>query len=87
MDDLDRMFARLRAEPPPGALGALEEGVMAGLVTGRERLAGRKAMGLACGVAAVVGLWGGLSGSAAGNGHEQALLDLPAAAPSQLLAS
>jgi hypothetical protein len=91
MNDVDHMIARLRGEPLPASLGALDDAVMSGLVAGRERLAGRRALGLACCVAAVVGLWGGLWGGLSGagpeHGHDDLLLGLPAAAPSHLLAS
>lgn len=94
LDDLDRMFALLRDEPLPAALGGLDGKVMIGLEAGRERRAGRKSLLLAFVVAGGVGLWGGLSGgSMPGAGrepaypHEEALLGLPAEAPSHLLAS
>ena len=87
MDDLDRMFAQLRGEPTPGALDILDGGVMAGLAAGRERLAARRTLVLACVVAAGVGLWGGLAGPAPAQAHDRSLLALPAAAPSHLLGS
>ncbi|MEZ0133028.1 MULTISPECIES: hypothetical protein [Novosphingobium] len=94
MDDLDRMFAQLRDEPVPMALGTLDGKVMAGLAAGRERWALHRSLLLACVVAGGVGLWGGLSGSAGPDGarehayvHEDTLLGLPAAAPSHLLVS
>lgn len=91
MNDLDRMLERLREEPSPNALGGLDGAVIAGLADARMRLAGRaverRTLALACGVAAVVGLWGGLSGSDAVDTHREALLDVPATAPSHLLAS
>lgn len=87
MDDLDHLFARMRAEPLPAALDALDGNVMAGFAAGRERRTGRKAIGLACAVAAVVGLWGGLSGPVPETAHDRTLLALPDAAPSHLLES
>ncbi len=91
MDDLDRMLALMRAQPLPGALESLDGPVMAGLTLSRERQAERKALGLAYGVAALVGLGGGLSGShveaRAAGGEAAGLLALPAAAPSRLLTS
>jgi hypothetical protein len=91
MNELDDMLARLRRESVPAALGGLEGPVMAGLAAGRERLSARRGFVLACGVAAVVGLWGGLSMPLAPTQHRHAhvepLLGMPAAAPSHLLAS
>lgn len=90
MNDLDPVLALLRDEPAPEALHGIDGAIMAGLALGRERQRGRRALVLACGVAAVVGLWGGLSGGLDRNrayAHEEALLGLPAAAPSHLLAS
>lgn len=91
MNDLDQTLARLRGEPLPDALGMLDDAVMAGFVDARARLAGRsverRTIALACTVAAVVGLWGGLAGSRSADTHREALLDVPAAAPSHLLAS
>ncbi|MEE4451045.1 hypothetical protein [Novosphingobium resinovorum] len=88
-DDLDRMFARLRDGPVPAALDGLDGEVMAGLAAGRERLAGRRTLLLACIVAAGVGLWGGLAGPspAQAHDHDRTLLALPDAAPSHLLGS
>ncbi|WP_232495223.1 hypothetical protein [Novosphingobium kaempferiae] len=87
MEDLDRMFARLRDEPMPEAFGGLDGGVIAGLAAGRERLAGRRTLMLACVVAAGVGLWGGLVGPMPARAHDRSLLALPATAPSHLLGS
>lgn len=91
MNDLDEMLSLLRDEPLPGALDAMDGAVMAGLAAGRERLVGRRGIALACGVAAVVGLWGGflLPDAQTGAGHAQVdpLLGVPSAAPSHLLAS
>ncbi len=96
MTDLDDKLALLRGEPAPVALSAMGGAVIAGVAAGQERRRGRRALALACGVAAVVGLWGGIAGpqrAAASDmrhevsGHDDALLGLPAAAPSHLLAS
>mgnify|MGYP007086363428 CR=1 FL=1 len=91
MNEVDQMFALLRGEPVPGALGGIDGAVMAGLASGRERLATRRGLVLACGVAAVVGLWGGLALPVAvperDHAHAEPLLGMPAAAPSHLLAS
>ena len=91
MNELDKMIALLREEPLPGALRGIDHPVMAGLVAGRERLSARRGVALACGVAAVVGLWGGLSMPTPVERHRHAhvepLLGMPAAAPSHLLAS
>lgn len=96
MTDLDEKLALLRDEPAPVALSAIGGAVIAGVAAGQERLRGRRALALACGVAAVVGLWGGIAGpqrASAGDmrhevsGHDEALLGMPAAAPSHLLAS
>lgn len=87
MDDLDRILAGLRDEPAPEALAALGGPVMAGLASGRERMAGRRTLLLAGVVAAGVGLWGGLAGPAPARAHDRSLLALPEAAPSHLLGS
>lgn len=91
MNEVDDMLSLLRGEPLPGALGTMDGAVMAGLAAGRERLAGRRGMALACGVAAVVGLWGGLSLPTASSQPRHAqvepLLGMPSSAPSHLLAS
>lgn len=91
MNDLDEMLSLLRDEPLPGALAAMDSVVMVGLAAGRERLVGQRGIVLACGVAAVVGLWGGflLPDAQTGTRHAQVdpLLGVPAAAPSHLLAS
>lgn len=89
MNELDKMIALLREEPLPGALCGIDHPVMAGLVAGRERLSARRGVALACGVAAVVGLWGGLSMPVERHRHThvEPLLGMPAAAPSHLLAS
>ncbi|CDO35222.1 hypothetical protein [Novosphingobium sp. KN65.2] len=87
MDDLERFIAQLRDEPVPARLGALENSVMAGLKTARERLVARRGIALACAVAGLIGLWGGLAMPGAPTGHEDPLLGLPAAAPSHLLVS
>ncbi len=85
MDDLERMFAHMREEPLPAALGALEEPVMAGVAAGRERRSSQRTLMLACVVAAGVGLWGGLAGPGPAQDRDASLLALPAAAPSHLL--
>lgn len=91
MNEFDEMLSLLRDEPLPGALGAMDGSVMAGLAAGRERLVGRRGILLACGVAAVVGLSGGLllPDTQTGTRHAQVdpLLGMPSAAPSHLLAS
>jgi len=98
MNEVDEMFALLRGEPLPGKLDAIDGAVMAGLAAGRERVLARRGLALACGVAAVVGLWGGLSQPLSGSGHAQdrahshgepllgGLAGTPASAPSHLLA-
>ncbi|WP_395334775.1 hypothetical protein WBP06_24230 [Novosphingobium sp. BL-8H] len=91
MNEVDQMIALLRGEPLPGALGGIDGAVMAGIASGRERMVAKRGLVLACSVAAVVGLWGGLampgSLSARDHGHGEPLLGTPAAAPSHLLAS
>lgn len=91
MNEVDQMFALLRGEPLPGALGGIDGAVMTGLASGRERRAVRRGLVLACSVAAVVGLWGGLAlpvpAFERDHGHGEPLLGMPAAAPSHLLAS
>ena len=91
MNEVDQMFALLRGEPVPGALGEIDGAVMAGLASGRERKSAQRGLVLACGVAAVVGLWGGLALPVAlperAHAHTEPLLGMPAAAPSHLLAS
>ncbi|MFC0684958.1 hypothetical protein [Novosphingobium clariflavum] len=91
MNEVDQMFALLRGEPLPGALGGIDGAVMAGLASGRERRAVRRGLALACSVAAVVGLWGGLAlpvpAFERDHGYGEPLLGMPAAAPSHLLAS
>ncbi|WP_313442781.1 hypothetical protein [Novosphingobium sp.] len=88
MKQVDQMLSLLRNEPLPLALGTIEVSVMAGLAAGRERVAGRRGFALACGVAAVVGLWGGLSTPASSlrDSRAEPVLGVPAAAPSHLLA-
>jgi hypothetical protein len=91
MNELDEMLSLLRDEPLPQALVAMDGAVMAGLAAGRERLVGRRGIALACGVAAIVGLWGGFSlpdtQTGARHAHVDPLLGVPSAAPSHLLAS
>ena len=87
MDDVDRFIAQLRDEPVPAGLGAIEGPVMDGLFAARERLVARRGIVLACAVAGVIGLWGGLALPGAPSVHEDPLLGLPAAAPSHLLVS
>lgn len=91
MNEVDEIFALLRGEPLPAELGTIDGAVMTGLAAGRESRTGRRGMALACGVAAVVGLGGGLalpvSASQRDHGHVEPLLGMPAAAPSHLLAS
>ncbi|MFT4053706.1 MAG: hypothetical protein QM681_04300 [Novosphingobium sp.] len=87
MDNLDRIFAQVRDEPMPAGLSAIDDGVMAGLASGRERLAARRTLMLACIVAGGVGLWGGLVGPAPVQADDGSLLAVPAAAPSHLLGS
>ncbi|MYL98351.1 hypothetical protein GR702_11310 [Novosphingobium sp. FGD1] len=87
MDELDNMFARIQAEPVPAALETLGEAVMAGVDRKRERFGARMSMGLACVVAASVGLWGGLTGLSTAHAHGRPLLAVPEAAPSHLLGS
>lgn len=88
MTDLEDKLALLRDQPEPVALSAMGRAVIAGIAAGRERRRARRAVALACGVAAVVGLWGGMAGPDRYTAsHDEALLGLPAAAPSHLLAS
>lgn len=87
MNDLDHMLAKLRTAPVGAAMDDLDVAVMAGLAAGRERRTARTALGLACGVATIVGLWGGLSVPRTAHSAGQPLMALPAAAPSHLLAS
>ncbi|MGC4252192.1 MAG: hypothetical protein QM605_12240 [Sphingobium sp.] len=90
MNDDDDVFAVLRSEPVPAMLASIDRGVIAGLAAGRERVAARRGLVLACGIAALIGLWGGLAlpVGADGHGHHGAmpLLSLPDAAPSHRLA-
>lgn len=86
MNDLDQMLSKLRGEPVPHALTTIDGAVIAGIALGRERLAGRRSVALACAVAAVVGLWGGLSAPGHTIDRDHSLLAIPAAAPSHLLA-
>jgi hypothetical protein len=87
MNHVDEMLSSLRAEPLPAALEAIDGAVFAGMALGRERRAGRRSLMLACGVAAVVGLWGGLAVPVqdAGHSRDRSLLAIPASAPSHLL--
>jgi hypothetical protein len=91
MNEVDEMFALLRGEPLPASLGTIDDAVLSGLAAGRDRLVGRRGLALACGVAAVVGLGGGLALPASAFQRDHAdtetLFGLPAAAPSHLLAS
>lgn len=87
MNDLDEMLSNLSGEPLPPALASIDGAVMAGIAIGRERRAGRRSVALACGVAAVVGLWGGLSLPRHAPDQDHSLLAIPAAAPSHLLAA
>lgn len=87
MNHVDEMLSSFRAAPLPPALEAIDEPVFAGMALARERRAGRRSLALACGVAAVVGLWGGLAMPARDSGpaRDRSLLAIPAAAPSHLL--
>jgi hypothetical protein len=87
MNHVDEMLSSLRAAPLPPALEAIDGPVLAGMALGRERRAGRRSLALACGVAAVVGLWGGLAVPTQDAGHtrDHSLLAIPASAPSHLL--
>lgn len=84
MNEVDEMLSMLRGAPLPQALDAIDGPVMSGLATGRERMAGRRSLGLACVVAAAVGLWGGMA--APERVPDRSLLAIPASAPSHLLA-
>lgn len=86
MNDLDILLLQLRDEASDPRLGALETSVMAGLATRSEAVVARRGLLLAGVMAAIVGV--GFSATWTGPGRlpDQALLGIPAAAPSRLLA-
>ena len=84
MRDLDELLALAGRPEPPAGLAAIDSAVLAGLGRLRERRAARRALMLACVVAA------GMGGAAALVPAEPAvagtLLGMPASAPSNILA-
>lgn len=89
---MDDIFALLRDEPIPDVLGRLDGAILSDLALERERVRGRRGMALACAVAALVGLWGGLAlptsltGRSSFHANADPVLGIPASAPSHLLA-
>ncbi|SFG11579.1 hypothetical protein SAMN05518801_107206 [Novosphingobium sp. CF614] len=85
MTELDTVLAAMRARPVPGGLEGIDEAVLTGLATLRDRQASLRSVSLACVVAGLVGLWTGVGTHPGDTRSADPLLGLPAAAPSSLL--
>lgn len=85
MTELDTVFAAMRERPMPHALGAIDAPVLAGLARLRERQTALRSLSLACVVAGMVWLWAGGGTPTPGSRDVEALLGVPASAPSSLL--